>query len=152
MDDIDVAILKMLQKNARLSVSDVSSNVNLSVSAVSERIKKLENSGIIKQYTAILNGTSMGKELTAFMSISLERPQFTEKFMEFIQNEDAILECHSTVGGYDYIIKIVTKNTFTLEQILTRIKSVAGVMKTNTNVVLSTVKNNYSVSPEKKNK
>jgi Lrp/AsnC family leucine-responsive transcriptional regulator len=148
MDEIDVEILRILQKNARISVSDISNKVNLSVSAASERIKKLENSGVIKQYTTIINGAMMGKELIAMMSVSLERPQFTDGFMEFINKEDEVVECLCTAGGYDYVIKIVTKNTFTLEKFLTRIKSVVGVMKTNTNVVLSTVKINYSVYPE----
>lgn len=147
MDDIDVKILKLLQKNARTTTSDISSEVKLSIPAVSERLKKLESSGIIQQYTAILNPRCLKKDLTAMMFISLERPKFTEKFMEFIQNENEILECHYLAGDYDYILKIITENTFTLEKILNRIKSVPGVQKTRTIVTLSTVKNNFSITP-----
>jgi Lrp/AsnC family leucine-responsive transcriptional regulator len=149
MDNIDIKILRILQHNARISASDISSNVNLSLSSVGERIKKLENSGIIKQYTTIIDGLSLGKELTALMYVRLEQPQFTEGFIKFIDKEDEILECHYIAGEYDYIIKIITKNTFALEKLLTKIKGRAGVVKTNTNIVLSTIKNNYSVSPDK---
>lgn len=147
MDDIDVGILKLLQKNARISNSEISNEVKLSLPAVSERLKKLESSGIIQQYTAIINPRRLKKDLTAMMFISLDRPKFTEKFLDFIQQENEVLECHYLAGDFDYVLKIVTENTFTLENILNRIKSVQGVQKTRTIVVLSTVKNNYSIIP-----
>jgi len=148
MDNIDVKILKLLQKNARISASEISGEINLSISAVSDRLKKLESSGIIQQYTAIISPRQLKKDLTAIMFISLERPKFTDKFLESVNRENDILECHYLAGDFDYALKIITENTFTLEQLLNRIKSVQGVQKTRTVVVLSTVKNSYSVSPE----
>lgn len=148
MDLIDINILKLLQKNSRISASEISNQVKLSVSAVGERLKKLENSSIIKQYTTILNAEVLQKELTAMMFVSLERPQFIDKFLKFIQLEDEILECHYLAGDYDYILKIITRNTMTLEQLLNNIKSVPGVIKTKTIVALGTVKNNYSITIE----
>lgn len=150
MDNIDVKILKLLQKNARITASDISSEINLSVPAVSDRLKKLEASGIIQQYTAIISPGRLDKELTAMMFISLERPKYTDKFVECIKGENDILECHYIAGDFDYILKIITENTASLEQLLNRIKSIQGVQKTRTIVVLSTAKNNYSVSPEEK--
>lgn len=147
MDAIDVEILKILQKNGRAPISDIGSQINLSVSAVGERIKKLERSGVINQYTAIIDGKHFNKELTAMMFISLESPKFTESFLEFVETEHDILECHYIAGNYDYMIKIVTNNPSTLEKILYKVKSVPGITKTYTNVVLATVKNNYSVFP-----
>ena len=148
MDGLDIKILKMLQKNARVTASDISSQINLSVPAVSERLKKLETSGIILQYTSIINPAHLKKDLTAMMFISLERPRFTDNFIEFVKGEEEILECHYLAGDFDYILKIMTENTNTLEALLNRIKSIQGVQKTRTIVVLSTVKNNYSVSPD----
>lgn len=147
MDDIDVSILKLLQKNSRISASDISGEVNLSVSAIGERLKKLEGTGVIKQYTAIINAEYLHKELTAVMYISLERPQFTNQFLNFVELEEEILECHYIAGNYDYIVKIVTTNAASLEKLLNRIKSVKGVAKTNTSIVLSTIKNKFSVTP-----
>ncbi len=148
MDSIDLKILNLLQKNARITVSEISSLINLSIPACSERLKKLEQSGVIKQYTAIIDGKYLNKYLTAFMFISLERPRFTDQFIEKINKETDILECHYLAGDFDYLLKIITDNTDTLEELLQRIKSVQGVQKTKTIVTLSTVKNNYSISLE----
>lgn len=147
MDFLDIKILKLLQADSRMTVSQISSEINLSVPAVSERLKKLEAGGIIQKYTTIINPNCFHKELTAVMFITLERPKFTEKFVEFVQGEDEILECHYLAGDYDYALKIVTENTATLEKLLNRIKSVQGVIKTRTIVVLSTIKNNHSIVP-----
>jgi len=148
MDGIDINILKLLQKNARVTVSEIAGEVTLSVPAVCERLKKLDASGIIQQYTTIINPKKLKKDLTAIMFISLERPRFSVGFTEYVIGENDILECNYLAGDYDYALKIITESTTTLEKLLNRIKSVQGVQKTRTVVVLSTVKNNYSVSPE----
>lgn len=148
MDSIDLRIIELLQKDGRASISDIGSKINLSVSAVGERIKKLEKAGIIQQYTVILDGKYFKKELTALMFISLESPKFIDRFLKFVEAEHDILECHYIAGNYDYMMKIVTKNPATLEELLNKIKSVPGIVKTYTNVVLKTVKNNYSIHAE----
>jgi Lrp/AsnC family leucine-responsive transcriptional regulator len=147
MDEFDISILNLLQKNARITMSDISNQMNLSVPSVSERIKKLESSGIIGQYTTILNSELMHKYLTAIMFVSLERPKYTEKFTELVMGEDEILECNYLAGDFDYALKIVTEGTVTLEKLLYRIKSLQGVQKTRTIVVLSNIKNCFSVKP-----
>ena len=148
MDSIDVKIIRLLQKNARITASEISNEINMSVPAVSERLKKLEASGVIQQYTAIVNPRKLKKDLTAIMFISLERPKYADKFADAIKLEDEVLECHYLAGDYDYSLKIITENTFTLQNLINRIKSVQGVQKTKTTVALSTVKNNYSVIPD----
>jgi Lrp/AsnC family leucine-responsive transcriptional regulator len=147
MDAIDVKIIKLLQKNARVTASEISSEINLSVPAVSERLKKLESSGVIQQYTAIVNPRMVKKELTAIMFVTLERPKYSEKFVEVVNSIDEIIECHYLAGDYDYSLKILTENTFSLEELITKIKAVQGIHRTRTIVVLSTIKNNYSVTP-----
>lgn len=147
MDKTDFEILKYLQKNARASLSEIGQKVNLSVSAVGERIKKLEASGVISRYVAILDGSFFNKELTALMFISLENPGYISSFQAFVNNENDILECHYIAGNYDYVLKIVTNNPSSLEKLLNKIKGVPGIIKTYTNVVLATFKNNESVCP-----
>lgn len=144
LDNIDINILKLLQKDARMSVSDISKKVDLSISAVAERIRKLEKASIITNYTTILDPSYFEKELTAFMLISLKNPQVGPRFHDFIEQEKEILSCFYIAGDYDYIIKIVTKNTSTLAEVLDRIKSVEGVIKTNTMVILDAKKNQYT--------
>ncbi len=148
MDIIDVKILEILERNARISVSDISNQVSLSLSAVSERLKKLEASKVIKEYATILDSDLLGKDLSVIMNISLINPQVTSEFMDLINSEREILECHYITGEYDYALKITTESTKTLEEIMNKIKSITGINKTQTNVILSTMKNLYSVSPE----
>lgn len=148
MDSIDTKIIRLLQGNARMTVSELASSVSLSVPAVSERLKKLESTGIIKQYTAIVDPEHLNKNLAAIIFITLERPRYTETFAQFVKGQNEILECHYLAGDFDYALKIMTENTSTLQELLSRIKSVQGIQKTRTIVILSTVKNNYSILPD----
>jgi Lrp/AsnC family leucine-responsive transcriptional regulator len=84
MDAVDLKILRILKKNARDSYLNIGKAVNLSTSAVIERVKRLEKSGAISAYTAIINGTAFEKELTALMFISLESPRFNDDFLKFV--------------------------------------------------------------------
>lgn len=147
MDKLDVKILRILQQDARTSISEIGNRINMSVSAVGERIKKLERFNVINQYTTIISGKSFNKQLTAIMFISLDNPKYIDNFQKFVHNEPDILECHYITGNYDYIAKIVTNNPATLEMILNKVKGVPGISKTYTNVVLATVKHEYSVQP-----
>ena len=147
LDTIDVRILEVLQDNARVSISELSKQVNLSLPAVSERLKKLENSNIIEQYTTVLNPSAMEKDLSAIMMISMEDPSDTAEFRRLVQELDEILECHYITGTYDYVLKITTKNMATLELLMNKIKSIKSIKHTETNVIFSTVKNKHSVVP-----
>jgi Lrp/AsnC family transcriptional regulator, leucine-responsive regulatory protein len=147
MDSLDIKILKLLKKNARVTASEISSKINLSVPAVSDRLRKLDASGVIEQYTVIINAKKLNRNLTVIMFVSLESPKYTNNFLEAIQKDDEIIECHYLAGDYDYALKIITENTETLEKILNKIKGMNGMIKTKTTVTLSTIKNNYSVMP-----
>lgn len=129
-------------------MSEIAGEVNLSIPAISERLKKLETSGIIKQYTTIINPEMLNKTLMAIIFITLERPKYSEIFADFVKEKNDILECHYLAGDYDYALKIMTENTATLQELLNHIKSVQGVQKTRTIIILSSTKNNYSVIPE----
>ena len=147
LDTIDVKILEALQENARVSISELSKQVNLSLSAVSERLKKLENSNIIEQYTTVLNPVAMEKELSAIMMISMGDPSDAEQFRRMVAEQDEILECYFITGTYDYALKITTKNMASLEDLMNRIKSINSIIHTETSVIFSTVKNKHSVMP-----
>lgn len=147
MDEIDIKILSILQKNARATASEIGTTIGMSVSAVIERIKKMEGSGIIEQYTVIINHKNVNKDITAFISISLEHPKYNEGFLSYVENMHDVLEAHYLAGEYDYIIKVVTDTTTTLEMLLRDIKCIPGVSRTCTSMVLSTVKNDHSINP-----
>lgn len=148
MDHLDIKILDCLRSNARLSASVIGERVSLSVSAVIERIKKMEHQGIIKQYTVVLDAKLIGKNLAAFISVSLEHPKYNAGFIESVQKNSQITECHYITGDFDFLLKVMTDSTQSLEGILNLIKSIKGVSLTKTIVVFSTLKREVSVLPE----
>ena len=148
MDKIDYEILSCLKENARENATNIGAKINLSTSAVIERIKKFEASGLIKQYTMVLDQHTLGGDLMAFISVRLEHPKYYENFVELINSHNSIAECYYIAGDFDFIIKIITKNAQSLEDILNYIKSIEGVSLTRTSVVLSTNKNEVCMLPE----
>lgn len=147
MDRTDNQILKLLLENARISLSDISSRVNLSVSAISERLKKLESSGLIDQYTTILNPKALHCNLTVIMLVTFNSLADIQEFNDFVASEPSIIEYYLIAGGYDGCLKIVTEDTESLEDLLNRLRRIPVVSKTQTNVALSAVKRQHSVLP-----
>lgn len=141
MDLIDLKIIQILKANSRTTSSDISKKVLLSVPAVSERIRKLEEENIIKQYTLRLNRKKLNLNLIAYVLVSIEKGEYIAGFNEIAVKSDWILECQHIAGEYDYILKIVAENMEKLEIYISHIlKKTPGVTKTNAIIVLSTVK------------
>ena len=147
MDHIDSEILLLLQKNARISMSEISSYVNLSVSAVSEHLKKLEQSNLIEQYTTLLNPTAFSKSLSVFITLESSSSMDTVSFGDYIQQERDITECHRIAGTCDYLLKVTTNDNTALEAIISRIKTFAGIDHLKVNIITSTPKFHPSISP-----
>ena len=152
MDSIDYEILVCLKENARENATNIGAKINLSTSAVIERIKKMEVSGLIEQYTTIINQNTLGRDLTAFIYVSLEHPKYYDEFMERVNANDSIAECYYIAGDFDFILKVVTKSGSALEEIIKYIKYINGVSMTRTSVVLSTNKRDVCLLPEKADK
>ena len=148
MDATDLQIVRCLKENARMSASEISARVNMSVSAVIERIRKMEQANIIKQYTIVVDHKNIGHDVIAFVTVSLEHPNYHDKFIEAINNNNQVNECHYMTGDLDFILKIITKSINTLAENLNEIKSINGVSLTRTMVVLSTTKDDFTVIPE----
>lgn len=148
MDDTDKRILKKLQQNARVTLSELAGDVSLSVPAVSERLKKLEQSNVIRQYTAILDPQELGKELVAQIFLRFDTPRNGDRFAELVKSEGEVTACYYITGDFDYLIKVVTENTTTLTRLLARIKNYPGVVKTQTIIVLATISEKPSILPE----
>ena len=148
MDDTDLRIMRCLKENARMSASEISSKVNMSISAVIERIRKMEHANIIKQYTIVVDHKIIGHDVIAFVSVSLEHPSYHAEFIEAINKDNQVNECHYMTGDLDFILKIITKSINTLAESVNKIKSIKGVSLTRTMVVLSTTKDDFTVIPE----
>ncbi len=148
MDSIDRMILMCLKENARENATNIGAKINLSPSAVIERIRKLENAGLIQQYTTILNPNRIGWEQMAFINVRLEHPKYYEGFVEGVKVHPNVIECYYIAGDFDFLLKVATARDKTLEQVLTSIKSFEGVSLTRTTVVLSTNKREVCMLPE----
>ena len=148
MDIIDYRLLACLKENARENATNIGEKINLSTSAVIERIKKLENSGVIKGYTTIINQDALGREIMAYIYVSLEHPKYNQNFIRMVNENNSISECHYIAGDFDFILKIITQKRSMLEEILNYIKSIKGVSLTRTSVVLSTSKCEVCVLPD----
>lgn len=144
MDGIDYKILKILQENARETASNIGKKIHLSVSAVIERIKKMEETGVIRDYTIIVDEKKTGNATTALMEVSLEHPRYAEAFAKEIQEMDSIVSCYYKTGNFDLLLKIVCHSNEELVDIHSQIMNLEGVSGTRTETVLKTVKNIYS--------
>ena len=151
MDKIDFQILECLKANSRENATNIGARISLSTSAVIERIKKLESQGIMERYPTLINQTALGRELTAFIYVSLEHPKYDEGFIEQINAHNSISECHYIAGDFDFILKVVTKSGKTLEEVLHYIKCINGVSLARTSMVLSTSKCEVCLLPDKVN-
>ena len=147
LDSIDAKILEVLQENARVSISELSKKINLSLSAVSERLKKLESSGVIEQYTTILNPKAMDKNLHAMMMVSVDGLGDRKELIRLVNESEEILECYFIAGPCDYILKVATKDTDSLADLVMAVKAIKGVKTTETNIFLDRVKQEFSVAP-----
>lgn len=148
MDIIDYRILTCLKENSRENATNIGAKINLSTSAVIERIKKLEASGLIEGYTTIINQGALGREITAFIYVSLEHPKYNENFIRAVKENYSIAECHYIAGDFDFILKVITQTGKSLEGVLNDIKAIGGVSLTRTSVVLSTNKCEVCLLPD----
>jgi Lrp/AsnC family leucine-responsive transcriptional regulator len=145
LDRTDLKILYILQNNGRSKLADIADEVELSAPAVMERVKKLEASGVIKGYQALLDARKVGKDITAFVGVSIGNQRDIDNFaVQMLQHHD-VLECHHVTGDESFILKVKSANTGSLEKLLGEIRSVEGVTRTITKVVLSTAKENQTL-------
>lgn len=148
LDNVDFAILGCLKENARMTSSEIGKKINLSVSAVIERIKKLEKNEVIKGYTVTLNQEKMGNALVAIMEVSLEHPRYYEEFACMVRENDNIQSCYYRTGEFDFILNIYTDSADSLEQIHRNVMNMHGIQATKTHFVLKVVKNDLTVIPK----
>lgn len=147
MDQIDIKILQCLTKDARMNASQIGPKVNLSVSAVIERMKKMEASGLIRGYTAVVDERMAGFDVQALISIRLEHPKYNQEFARQMQTHGCVVECFYITGDFDYLARICAGSTEELTKVLQDIKQIPGVSLTRTYVVLDNIKQNISVIP-----
>ena len=146
LDTVNIEILNLLQQNARMSASEIASEVRLSVPAAAERIKKLFELGYIKNFSAILNPKMIGYDITAFIAVDCTSSDLYDHVVQKSARNKDILECHSITGEGSHLLKIRAKNSEHLEKLLGQIQSWSGVSRTHTMFVLTTYKETTDIN------
>ena len=138
LDATDREILELLQENCKQPLAAIGQKVGLSPPAVLERIHKLEEAGVVIGYKAILDARRLGKDITAFIGVATERARDIARIEREVVAYDDVLECHHVTGAWTLMLKVKTRDTETLEELIESIRSCEGVGRTETMVVLST--------------
>ena len=140
-DPIDYQLLALLQSDARGTQMQLAQAVGLSQPAVAERLRKLEEKGVLLGYVARLDPRRMGNDIRAFVGVRISHPRHHDAFTRRIQDIPEVLECHRVAGNDSYLLKIITQNTVTLDELISStLRRLAGVTRTHTTIALATVK------------
>lgn len=142
MDNTDIKILKELQQDSRLSIRELSKRVNLSPPSVTERIRKLEDSGIIEGYTIKVNEKALGLAIQCIIQIDLKNSEF-EKFKKFIYNHPRVNFCYRIAGQSCILVKLSVESISEIEKFVDSIASLNAT--TSTNIIFSQIPTNESV-------
>ena len=145
IDAVDHKILEILQNTGRDSASHIASEIGMSVPAVSERIHKLEETGIISGYEAIVDPKKVGLDVAAIITIISESSNNFEAVVEKANQTQEVVQCFTTTGSGSHVLIINTENSESLENLLREIQSWPGVFRTETQLILSSYKAGHHI-------
>lgn len=146
MDEIDRKIVEYIQRSGRSSYAEIGGTVGLSVSAVNERLKKLEKQGVISGWMARIDPLAAGNGVLAFVYVMIERPEHEAAFHALVRDEPAIQECHHVASDWSYLLKVRAASLLALEELVARrIKALPGIPRSQTVIVMSTAKESAAV-------
>ncbi len=141
MDRVDFQALQLLVQQGRVTWAELAQNLSLSAPASAERVRRLEEKGVIKGYGALLDREVLGYELTAFVGTDLSHPRHRGEFLALVASRPEILECHHVAGDHDYLLKICCRSARALDRFINDVlKQGEAVARTRSIIVLSTAK------------
>jgi Lrp/AsnC family leucine-responsive transcriptional regulator len=147
MDTNDIKALRLLQHEGRASWSRLGELLGMTGPAAADRVRRLEEQGIIRGFTALIDPESVGLALTAFIALSLEKPAHRDAFLKRVQALPEIQECHHCTGEDDYLLKVRCRGVSDLYRLInTELKSLSGVLRTRTTIVMRTSKDSHAVA------
>tara|TARA_B100001540_G_C15694020_1_gene590631 strand:- start:549 stop:1010 length:462 start_codon:yes stop_codon:yes gene_type:complete len=141
LDSIDNKILRLLFEDGRKSASNIAEDVGLSVPATADRIKKLQDSGVIIGFKPVINSKKIELDITAFITVYSESSKNFEKVVSNAKVNKNIMKCYTTTGDGSHLLLVKVENTESLERLLRVIQSWPGVSRTQTQIVLSSYNN-----------
>jgi len=150
LDDIDIALMEALQVKGRTKRNALAEATGLSVPAVSERLRKLEEAVIITAYRAFVDPRKLGWDVTAFIGVTVDSSKHYQAFLDRVEATAEINECHAVTGDGTHLLKVRARNTEELEMLLSKIQSWHGVVRTMTRVVLSSPKETTNIPVTKR--
>ena len=148
LDAIDRSLVTALQDDGRASLAQLGKLVGLSAPSVMERVRKLESAGVITGYHAAIDGRALGLDITSFIGVSINYPKDIDGFLARLSERSEVLECHHVTGGHTLLLKVKTRNTASLEVLISSLRRIEGVTRTETMVVLSTAAESLRVPLE----
>ena len=137
IDKIDKKILDILQQDGRSSASNIANEIDISIPTVTDRIKKLKDSGIIKGIHAVLDPKPLGLDVAAIITLISESSLHYKEVTKAAEKTPEVLQCLATTGKGSHMLFVVTHNSSTLEELLRKIQSWSGVIRTETQIILS---------------
>lgn len=141
LDDKDRKILALVQRDAKLAQAEIARRVGLSTAAVNERLRKLENSGVIRRHVSLVDPRAVGASVTAFVEVFIEHPRFEAGFVARALKIHEVQECHHITGEFSLLLKLRVRDMESLQQLLMhQLNAAEGVRQTRTVIVLSTSK------------
>jgi len=141
LDAKDRNILSLIQRDGKMSQALIAQRVGLSTAAVNERLKKLDQSGVIRRFTALVDPRAVGVQVTAFIEVFIEHPRYEEPFIQRILELDEVQECHHITGEFSVLLKVRVRDMESLQRlVISQLNGAEGVRQTRTVMVLSTVK------------
>ena len=146
LDELDLKILRTLQSNGRTKRNVLAEEVGLSIPSVSDRLKKLEENGIIEGYYTKVKRQAFGFDILAFIVIMMDSSKHYKDLIKHVEKQPNVIECYSVLGEGSHVLKVAVKNTKSLEKLLSDIQTWTGVTSTKTTYVLSTIKETTSIN------
>jgi Lrp/AsnC family transcriptional regulator, leucine-responsive regulatory protein len=141
LDARDKQILGLVQVDGKMPQAEIARRVGLSTAAVSERLKKLENAGVIRRYVALVDAQAVGATVTAYVEVFIEHPRFEGPFLERVLELEEVQECHHITGEFSLLLKVRVADMESLRDLLLHhLNGMEGVRQTRTIMVLSTAK------------
>jgi Lrp/AsnC family transcriptional regulator, leucine-responsive regulatory protein len=148
LDPTDRKIVEMLQANSNITNAQLAQDIGLSPAPTLERVKKLENAGVIKSYHALVDLTSVGLGVSTFVTVSLKghNKENINKFIKEIKDIPEVVECHHVTGQYDFILKMVSSDIPSYQNLmLEKLSNIEVVDNLQSTIILSTFKDSKSV-------
>jgi Lrp/AsnC family leucine-responsive transcriptional regulator len=141
MDETDHKVLSTLAAHGRMSWAELGDKLKMSAQAASDRVRRLENEGVITGYAARLEPESVGRGVAAHVAVTLERPAHRARFLRWVHGSDDVIACHHVAGDDDYLLSVRCPSLGALEMLISdELKALEGVARTRTTLVLSTIK------------